>query len=164
MHTFFKQLYIYFITVCLLLQCLLNLNSIEFCTCFMNQLLQLFINWQRCHSNFSSTLSEHTGVHCGGSYLVITDVAWHPQQLLRSWKRWRLHVEICASRMLGYCYVAGLFDNRMLTHLPLDNMDTISQLVHSNAFLWMRTFVFCLEFHWSLFLRVQLTISQHWFR
>ena len=28
----------------------------------------------------------------------------------------------------------------------------------------MKTFVFWSEFHWSLFLRVQLTISQHWFR
>ena len=29
---------------------------------------------------------------------------------------------------------------------------------------WMKSFVFWFEFHWSLFLRVQLTIIQHWFR
>ena len=34
----------------------------------------------------------------------------------------------------------------------------------SNAFYWMKMFVFWLKFHWSLFLRVQLTIYQHWFR
>ena len=35
---------------------------------------------------------------------------------------------------------------------------------NSNAFSWMKSFVFWLNFHWSLFLRVQLTITQHWFR
>ena len=33
-----------------------------------------------------------------------------------------------------------------------------------NAFSWMKMYDFRLRFHWSLFLRVQLTISQHWFR
>ena len=51
-----------------------------------------------------------------------------------------------------------------LTHLPLDKMATISQMTDSNAFSWIKTFVFWFEFHWRLFLRVQLTISQHWFR
>ena len=34
----------------------------------------------------------------------------------------------------------------------------------SNAFSWMKMCEFCLRFHWSLFLRVQLTIFHHWFR
>ena len=34
----------------------------------------------------------------------------------------------------------------------------------SNAFSWMKYFVFQLRFYWSLFLRVHLTITQHWFR
>ena len=33
-----------------------------------------------------------------------------------------------------------------------------------NAFSWMKMFEYRLKFHWSLFLRVQSTISQHWFR
>ena len=32
-----------------------------------------------------------------------------------------------------------------------------------NAFSWMKVYKFQLRFHWSLFLRVKLTISQHWF-
>ena len=28
----------------------------------------------------------------------------------------------------------------------------------------MNMYRFCLRFHWSLFIRIQLTISQHWFR
>ena len=53
------------------------------------------------------------------------------------------------------------------THLnssPLDKMATILQTTFSNAFASMKSFVFWFKFHWSLFLRVQLTISQHWFR
>ena len=43
-------------------------------------------------------------------------------------------------------------------------MDAISQTTFSNAFSWMKIFEFRLEFYWSLFLRFQLTIFQHWFR
>ena len=43
-------------------------------------------------------------------------------------------------------------------------MDAISQTTFSYAFSWMKMFEYRLKFHWSLFLRVQLTISQHWFR
>ena len=52
----------------------------------------------------------------------------------------------------------------VLTHLPLDKMAAISQTTFSNAFSWMKSFVFWFKFRRSLFLRVQLTISQHWFR
>ena len=50
------------------------------------------------------------------------------------------------------------------THLPLDTMAAILQMTFSNAFSWMKSFVFWVKFHWSLFLMVQLTITQHWFR
>ena len=33
-----------------------------------------------------------------------------------------------------------------------------------DTFSWMKNFVVWLKFHWSLFVRVQLTIPQHWFR
>ena len=51
-----------------------------------------------------------------------------------------------------------------LTHLPLDKMAAISQRIFSDAFLWMYNFVFRSPFYWSLFLRVQLTMTKHWFR
>ena len=54
-----------------------------------------------------------------------------------------------------YCY---------LTHWGRDKMDAISQTTFSRAFSWMKIFEFRLKFHWNLFLRVQLTIFQHWFR
>ena len=43
-------------------------------------------------------------------------------------------------------------------------MAAVSQTTLSNAFSWMKMLEFQLRFHWSLFLRVQLTIIQHWFR
>ena len=43
-------------------------------------------------------------------------------------------------------------------------MDAILQTTFSNAFSWMKMFEFRLKFHWSLFLRFQSTIFQHWFR
>ena len=55
-------------------------------------------------------------------------------------------------------------DHTELTHLPRDKVAAISQTIFSNAFSWMKNFVFWIKFHWSMFLRVQLTIAQHWFR
>ena len=45
-----------------------------------------------------------------------------------------------------------------------DKMAGVSQTTLSNAFSWMKMLEFRLRFHWSLFLRVQLTIFHHWFR
>ena len=54
--------------------------------------------------------------------------------------------------------------NILLTHWGRDKMEAISQTTHSNTFSWMTMLKFRLEFHWNLFLRVQFTIFQHWFR
>ena len=51
-----------------------------------------------------------------------------------------------------------------LTHWGRDKMDDISQTTFSSAFSWIKIYEFRLKFHWGLFLRVQLTIFQHWFR
>ena len=51
-----------------------------------------------------------------------------------------------------------------LTHWGRDKMAAISPTTLSIAFSWMKMLEFQLKFHWSLFLRVQLTMFQHWFR
>ena len=51
-----------------------------------------------------------------------------------------------------------------LTHWGRDKMAAVSQRTLSSAFSWMKMLEFWLRFHWSLFLRVKLTIIQHWFR
>ena len=50
------------------------------------------------------------------------------------------------------------------THWGWDKMATISQTTFSNTFSWMKIYKFRFEFHWHLFLIIQLTISQLWFR
>ena len=51
-----------------------------------------------------------------------------------------------------------------LTHWGRDKMDAISQTTFWSAFCLMKMFEFRMKFHWSLFLRVELTIFKHWFR
>ena len=43
-------------------------------------------------------------------------------------------------------------------------MAAIFQTTFWDAFSWMKIYELRLIFHWALFLRVQLTIFQHWFR
>ena len=66
------------------------------------------------------------------------------ESTFNSWMKWKYH--------------------DILTHWGRDKMDTISQTTFSNAFSWMKMHEFHLRFHWSLFLRIELTIFQHWFR
>ena len=53
-------------------------------------------------------------------------------------------------------------DLGLLTHLTLDKMAAILQTIFSDAFSWMKSFVFWLKFLWCLFLMIQLTIIQYW--
>ena len=65
----------------------------------------------------------------------------------------------------SYIFVLHMWSLRAgLTHWGRDKMNATSQTTSSNAFSWMKMSEFRLRFHWSLFLRVQLTIFQHWFR
>ena len=50
-----------------------------------------------------------------------------------------------------------------LTHWGRDKMAAVWQTTLSNTY-WMKMLQFWLRFHWSLFLKVQLTIIQQWFR
>ena len=54
--------------------------------------------------------------------------------------------------------------NADLTHWGRDKMAAIFQTTFTNGFSWMKIYEFRLTFHWSLFIGVQLTIYQHWFR
>ena len=52
----------------------------------------------------------------------------------------------------------------LLTHRGRNKMEAISQMIFWSTFSWLEMFEFRLKFHWSVLLRVQLTIFQHWFR
>ena len=65
---------------------------------------------------------------------------------------------------LTLCRACAYVDlQRTLTHWDRDKMDAISQTAFWSAFSWMKIVEFRLKFHGSLFLRVQMTIFQHWF-
>ena len=57
-------------------------------------------------------------------------------------------------RVISHCW----------THGGRDKMAVIFQTTFSDAFPWMKMHAFYLKFNWNSFLRVQLTISQYWFR
>ena len=59
---------------------------------------------------------------------------------------------------------SNLYPLVFLTHWGREEMDTISQTTFSDACSWMKMHEFRLKFHWSLLLRFELTIFQHWFR
>ena len=50
------------------------------------------------------------------------------------------------------------FCSHSINSSPLYKMAAISQTIISDAFSWMKIFVFWLKFHWSSFLRIQLTM------
>ena len=82
----------------------------------------------------------------------------------------QLHLSFCNAVIVQVVEVVGDKEQLgcwwpdYLTHWGRDKMAAISQTTCSSAFSWMKMFEFWLKFHWSLFLRVQLTIIQHCFR
>ena len=64
----------------------------------------------------------------------------------------------------AYLHVQPQTSSALLTHWGRDKMVAIFQTTFLKAFSWMKMYKFRLRFHWSLFLRAQLTIFQHWFR
>ena len=56
------------------------------------------------------------------------------------------------------------YDHRPLKHWGRNKMAAILQTSFSIAFPWTKTFEFWMICHWNVFLRVSLTIWQHWFR
>ena len=89
--------------------------------------------------------------------------------IFRHWLRYWLGTVQVTSHYLNqwwlvyWCIYASLSLNE-LTSPSLDNMTTIQQTTLSKAFSWMKSFLFWFKFHWNLSLRIQLKISQDWFR
>ena len=71
-------------------------------------------------------------------------------------------IYLCHWVLSDYAY--DIVPPHILTHWGRDKIAAVSQTTLSNAFSWMKMLEFRLRFHWSLFLSVQLTIFQHWFR
>ena len=63
-----------------------------------------------------------------------------------------------------YLYPVIRLPQCLLTHWVRDKIAVIFQTIFSSVISWTKMYKFRLRFHWSLFLRVQLTTLQHWFR
>ena len=61
-------------------------------------------------------------------------------------------------------YVWSFSSIQHLAYWGLNKMADILQTIYSSTFSWMKIISFWFKFCWSLFLRVHLTICQHWFR
>ena len=85
---------------------------------------------------------------------------WHIKGLTKWMPFWNAFLE----RRFFKKFCTKLIEVCSLTHWGRDKMDAISQTTFSSAFSSMKMFEFWLKFHWSLFVGVQLTIFQHWFR
>ena len=75
---------------------------------------------------------------------------------------WENIVELYFLLIPNECKWTSIY--KLLTHWGRDKMDAFFQATFSNGFSWMKMYEFRKIFHWSLFLGVQLAISQHWFR
>ena len=86
----------------------------------------------------------------------------------------KMHLKLVSGKYRPFCFNLSVLifthclllwmDWGPLTHWGRDKMAAVSQTTLSNAFSWMKMLEFRLRFHWSLFLKDQLTIIQHWFR
>ena len=68
------------------------------------------------------------------------------------------------SVLMASLFRGSVIQTWILAHWGSDKMATISQTSSLNAFSWMQTYAFGLRLRWSLFLNIQLTILQYWFR
>ena len=75
-----------------------------------------------------------------------------------------IHDSFVATPEAGWNLLPFLKLGSTLTHLPLDKMAAILQMIFLNTFSWMTDIVFWLEFQLSLFPGVQLIIFQYWLR
>ena len=78
----------------------------------------------------------------------------------RAWRVCETHVGKAWIMIKPHCILRGVINytctGDMVTHLLLDKMAAILQTLFSYAFSWMKSFIFWLKCHWSLFPRFQL--------
>ena len=117
----------------------------------INECVNLSSNWSlnptviHLNSNLSWWCWFHTTeTYCGG---------WYPSDLAPGHQQ-----PLCWPRPEHNARHSPL-----LTHWGRDKIAAILQTTFSNAFSSLKIYDFCLIFHWSLFLRFQWTIFQHWF-
>ena len=108
------------------------------------------------YSNDNKSIVLQGITWCMALPVVTTTITWH-RTYIACWSNilnydinnsWSVNLAVCRNDFaFFYIYFGRHF------------ADDIFRCI-----LWMRSFAFRLKFHWNLFLRVQLTIAQQWFR
>ena len=91
---------------------------------------------------------------------MLTNHQWGLIPKLQFHKKWWRHQftrKITLLKLVPHLPGTNEFRESPFNTLSSGKMDAISQTTFSNAFSRMKTYEFRLRFHWSLFLRVQLT-------
>ena len=110
--------------------------------------------WFRIRSKLNNLVLD---VLSNNSRPGATVSVWHSHGGRNQTFRYDSSSKLIFCQMNGYCLDA-VGKRLMLTHWGRDKMAAVSQTTFSNAFSWLKILEFRLRFHWSLFLRVQLTI------
>ena len=112
---------------------------------------------------FSYRLTSPIKLRAPYPHYSVLNIPWDHQLMYYvsgAWVSWMLKRKCCHADWLtargnivvkrDYCCWPPLTS----THPPLDKMAAISQTIFSDAFSRMKSYVFWLKFHWSLFVRV----------
>ena len=146
-----------------------NVHFVQALTCYMlimtssQEIIVPFVVWCRirvalenCYLNlmYRPNLSAHSGK------------IWKWNMEGMKWENKIDHNGKLECGQVARCVYPLIFESitYQLTHWGRDKMVDIFQTTFSNGFSWMNLHELRLKFHWSLFLAVQLTIYQHWFR
>ena len=139
--------------ICVMLSCMKSLKkSVKIITMLLFQHHGVSNHWQfNCLHNRLLRLTRKISkfcitAHCEGNH----------QSPLGFPHKMPMMLEVFHTMMSSYL--------PCLIHWDWDKMATVSQTTLSNACSWMKMLEFRLRFHWSLFLRVQLTIIHHWLK
>ena len=167
-------------TFLLVLVCKLHMNDLTSCNwdkmAFTVQRIfscnVIFLEWTlfHFHTNFTNFCFK-ISIDCRSALIKV--MSWCQQAIVCTyyglilWYRCICVLyDITLHYIVWYCilmYMCVWSGSEELTLLSLDKMAIISQTIFSDAFLWMKSLVFWLKFQWSLILRVQLTMTHHWF-
>ena len=106
------------------------------------------------------TVVRHTGSSIS-SCLSITILHWRSPPISRLLSP---KVLLIPYSLFYVCSVMDSFCIYRLTHWGQEKVAAILQTTFWTSFPWLKMDGFCLRFHWNMFLGLELTVFQYWFR
>ena len=116
--------------------------------------------WCSLPSLLSSAAAPSSSTTSGSGTPALQQMLWRTAQAMIA-----LHCTCCSRPQLhrtSRLVKTSVWNE--FAHIGQDEIVAILQTTVSNTFLWMKMYWLRLKFHWSLFIRVQLPMFQHWFK